>query len=193
MGDPPVDPTAFGLDDRSGLGSAFAFSPLILCVTRLADGRLVDVNAAFIRATGYTRDELIGRRMEDLGLWIDPDVRAQGLEALREGRGVRDTEARFRSKHGDEIVAMLAAEAVTLDGEPCILTAAMDITDRVRAEEALRESEQRFLGAFHANPLPMTITSLPEGRHLEVNDAAVRHGGYTREELLGRTKLELGF
>ena len=189
----PVDPIAFGLGDRSGLSSAFAFSPLILCMTRLGDGRLVDVNQAFLRATGYARDELIGRRMEDLGLWIDPDIRARGLAALREGRGVRDTEARFRAKHGDEIVAILAAETVTIDGDACILTAAMDITDRVRAENALRESEQRFLGAFHANPLPMTITSLPEGRHLEVNDAAVRHGGYAREELLGRTKLELGF
>jgi PAS domain S-box-containing protein len=188
-----VDPAAFGLGDRTGLSSAFALSPLILCVTGAADGRLRDVNEAFLRATGYTRDELIGRRMDDLGLWIDPEIRALGLATLREGRAVRDTEARFRTKTGVEVVAILAADAITLDGEACILTAAMDISDRVRAEDALRESEQRFLRAFHANPLPMTITSLPEGRHLVVNDAAVRHGGYAREELLGRTKVELGF
>src|SRR5262249_35188332 len=68
-----------------------------------------------------------------------------------------------------------------------------DITDRVRAETALRESERRFAQLFHANPLPMTIVSLRTHRHLDVNEAAVRHSGYTREEMLGHTKPELGF
>ena len=81
---------------------------------------------------------------------------------------------------------------MVIDGRSCILTALTDITDRVRAEEALRESEQRFLLAFHANPLPMSITRLADGVHLEVNEAAVRHSGFTREEMLGRTKADLG-
>ena len=47
--------------------------------------------------------------------------------------------------------------------------------------------------AFHANPLPMSITSLRDHRHLEVNEAALRHGGYSREEMLGKSKVDLGF
>jgi PAS domain S-box-containing protein len=74
-----------------------------------------------------------------------------------------------------------------------VLTALVDITDRVRAETALRESERRFAQLFHANPLPMTIVSLRSERHLDVNEAAARHSGYTREEMIGRTKPELGF
>jgi PAS domain S-box-containing protein len=89
-------------------------------------------------------------------------------------------------------VCVLAADLITLDGETCILTALTDITDRTRAEEALRESERRFIRLFHANPLPMTITSLRDHRHLEVNEAAVRHSGFSREELLGSSKPELG-
>ncbi|HEX6209328.1 MAG TPA: ATP-binding protein, partial [Methylomirabilota bacterium] len=57
----------------------------------------------------------------------------------------------------------------------------------------LRESERRFMLLFHANPLPMTITSLSDHTHLEVNEAAVRDTGLTRAEMLGRTKLELGY
>jgi PAS domain S-box-containing protein len=79
------------------------------------------------------------------------------------------------------------------DGEACVLSALTDITDRTRAEAALRESERRFMVAFHANPLPMTITSLRDQRHLEVNEAAVRDSGYSREELLGHSEPELGF
>ena len=59
---------------------------------------------------------------------------------------------------------LLTADIVVIDGAPCILNALMDITDRARAEEALRESEQRFPRLFHANPLPMSITRLDDGR-----------------------------
>ena len=82
---------------------------------------------------------------------------------------------------------------MTIDGRACVVTALTDITDRTRAEDALRESERRFARLFHANPLPMSIVGLRDGRHLDVNNAAVRHSGYSREEMLGRTKAELGF
>ena len=88
---------------------------------------------------------------------------------------------------------VLSADIVQFDGEACILSALTDITDRTRAEAALRESERRFMVAFHANPLPMSITSLDDQRHLEVNEAALRHSGYSREEMLGRRKTDMGF
>jgi PAS domain S-box-containing protein len=180
-------------DVQAKLRAAFELSPTILCITGFHDGRVLDVNEAFVKATGYARDEILGRTAVELGLWLNPADRERGLVELRAGRPLRDVEARFRVKSGDERVTVLNAAVVVLDGRRCILTALTDITDRTRAEAALRESEQRFMLAFHANPLPMTITDLEEGRHLEVNEAAVRHSGFTREEMLGRTKPELGF
>jgi PAS domain S-box-containing protein len=175
------------------LRAAFELSPTMLAVTDLHDGRIVEVNDALLRVMGYRRDELIGRRVPEVGAWIDADQREAALAELRAGRPVRDMEARFRAKGGEEIVAIANADVVVIDGRPCVLTALVDITARVRAEAALRESERRFAQAFHANPLPMSITSLRDGRHLDVNEAAVRHSGYTREEMLGRAKPELGF
>jgi PAS domain S-box-containing protein len=175
------------------LRAAFELSPTILAVTSLDDGRLLEVNDAFLRATGYTREEIIGRPIPEIGIWADPSRREAGLAGLRQGRPVRDMEAHFRTKRGDELVTIANADVVEVDGQRFVLTALMDITSRVRAEAALRETERRFAQAFHANPLPMSITSLADGRHLDVNEAAVRHSGYTREEMLGRTKPELGF
>ncbi len=175
------------------LQAVFELSPTILTVTGLDDGRIVEVNDAFLLATGYARDEVIGRSVPEIAVWVDPRQREAGLAELRAGRSVRNVEARFRTKNGREIVAVTNADVVVVDGRACILTALIDITDRVHAETALRESERRFAQLFHANPLPMTIVSLRTHRHLDVNEAAVRHSGYTREEMLGRTKPELGF
>jgi len=175
------------------LRAAFELSPTMLCVTALEDGRIIDVNDALVRAIGYAREELVGRTIPEIGVWVDPRQREEGLAHLRAGRPVRDKEARFRTRRGGEIVAIANADIVDVDGRRCVLTALVDITDRVRAEGALRESERRFALAFNANPLPMSITSLRDGRHLDVNEAALRHSGYTREEMLGRTKPELGF
>ena len=175
------------------LQAVFELSPTILTVTGLDDGRIVEVNDAFLLATGYSRDEVIGRSVPDIAVWVDPGQREAGLAELRAGRSIRNVEARFRAKDGREIVAIANADVVVVDGRPRILTALIDITDRVRAEAALRESERRFAQLFHANPLPMTIVSMRTHRHLDVNEAAVRHSGYTREEMLGRTKPELGF
>jgi PAS domain S-box-containing protein len=175
------------------LQAVFELSPTILTVTGLDDGRIVEVNDAFLLATGYARDEVIGRSVPDIAVWVDPRQRDAGVAELRAGRSIRNVEARFRAKNGREIVAITNADVVVIDGRPCILTALIDITDRVRAEAALRESERRFAQLFHANPLPMTIVSLRTHHHLDVNEAAVRHSGYSREEMLGRTKPELGF
>jgi PAS domain S-box-containing protein len=181
------------LSIEAKLRAAFELSPTILAITTAGEGRLLDVNEAFTRLHGYPRDEVIGRTVSELNLWVDPEQRRQALATIQAGSPVRNLEVRLRTKGGQERVCILNADAVVIDGRRCILTALTDITDRVRAEQALRESEQRFLLAFHANPLPMTITRWSDGVHLEVNDAALRHSGYTREELLGRTKADLGF
>jgi PAS domain S-box-containing protein len=175
------------------LRAVFGLSPTILCLTGLNDGRVRDANDAFLSTSGYTREEILGRTPVELGLWVDPALRDQGIRELKAGRTVRSMECRFRVKNGDERVTVLSADVVMFDGEACILSALTDITDRTRAEAALRESERRFMVAFHANPLPMSITSLRDHRHLEVNEAAVRHSGYSREEMLGHTKPQLGF
>jgi PAS domain S-box-containing protein len=190
---PPAAPGSEPLRIDATLRAAFELTPTVLAITTAGEGRFLEVNDAFARLHGYSRAEVIGRTVSELNLWVDPHQRRDALVAITSGSPVRDLEVRLRTKDGGERTCVLNADLIAVDGRSCILTALTDITDRVRAEAALRESEQRFLLAFHANPLPMSITRLSDGRHLEVNEAAVRHSGFVREELLGRTKRELQF
>ena len=64
--------------------------------------------------------------------------------------------------------------------------------DRQQAEESLRQSDERFSKAFRASPIPICISTLKEGRYLDVNDSFLQLLGFNREEVIGHTSLELG-
>src|SRR5262249_14342188 len=78
---------------------------------------------------------------------------------------------------------------------PCsetrILSVVRDVTDRRRAEEDLRTSEERFAKLFKVCPQPMSLATLDDGRYVDVNDSFLAISGYRREEVIGHTSLEL--
>src|SRR5262249_26276709 len=116
-------------------------------------GRYIDVNEAVVRGTGYERSELIGRTAKELRIFPE-DGRKKLALALRKS-SVRDLEVGLRSKNGELRTVLMSAEIVTLNGQRCMVTLSNDITERKRAEEALRESELRFRTL--ANTVPSII------------------------------------
>lgn len=114
--------------------AAFNDGPIILAMTRLADGRIIEVNERFLAVTGYTREEVIERTPLELGLWVDPQQRFAGLRHLRQGQQVRQSEADFRMKDGSIRTCLIFATLLDLNGEASVLTALTDITERRRAE-----------------------------------------------------------
>ena len=72
-----------------------------------------------------------------------------------------------------------------------VIWVARDISDRKLAEEALRQSEEKFARAFRSSPCAITLTRRSDGCHIEVNDSFCQFTGYSREEIIGRTAVEL--
>ena len=171
---------------------AFHSSPVEMVITRVQDGRFLDVNEAFERNNGFSRDETIGHTSIEIGLWDDPDNRAAVMEHVWNHSRVRDWELKTRTKSGDLRIKRYSAEQIQIGAEQCLLEVCEDITSRKQIEDALKLSEEKFSKAFRSSPGIISITTLRDGLFLDVNESFERQTGYSREALLGHTSLEIG-
>ena len=121
---------------------AFRSSPEWFVISTLDDGFYVDVNDAFLHRTGYRLEEVIGHTSQELGLWVDPAIRAKMVKTLQEEGEVRDLEVRFRMKSGEIRHVLWSAEVIDYGDEKCCLAMTRDITARKRAELERLEKEK---------------------------------------------------
>lgn len=166
----------------------FQHSPVLILISTLPEGRIVDVNEAFAHSLGYDREELLGRLEEELGIWDDAGVRTDFLCQLREENHVNNLEVNLLRKSGSALAGLCSGTTIDVDGDPCLLLSVTDISERKWAEEALRESEQRFRMLATNSPDAIFMQDR-ELRYICVFNAPPNL--ITAEEMLGKTDIEL--
>ena len=121
---------------------AFNSSVGLLLISTLDTGVLLEVNREFELLTGYSREEVLGKTTPELKLWWNQSDRTQFADALRQKSSVQNLEVRFRSKAGECIHGLVAAEIIHLKEGPCILFSLRDITERKKTEKVLQNKEK---------------------------------------------------
>jgi PAS domain S-box-containing protein len=172
--------------------TAFRLSPDVMSISDLETGCYLEVNEAHGKLFGFTREEAVGKSPQELGIVSDEAIRSEMVDQLvRVGR-IRDYKVRARTRDGRELIVLLSAETISFGGRKCVLRVTRDITDSLNAEEALRQSEEKFEKAFRASPDAISVSDLETGKILDINGGFERLSGYTRAELIGSTAEELG-
>jgi PAS domain S-box-containing protein len=163
-----------------------------LICTHDAQGILLSVNEAPLRILGYSREEMLNKPLRD---FVTPEARplCDVYLAQVQRNGFASGLLPVLTKSGEvrlwEYSNSLRKEGVS---SPIVRGIARDVTEQKRAEAALRRSEEKFSKAFRLSPVEMVITTLAEGRFLDVNESFERHLGYSRKEVIGHTAREFG-
>jgi diguanylate cyclase (GGDEF)-like protein/PAS domain S-box-containing protein len=167
-------------------------TPAATTVTRYEDGTFLEANRAALELFGRTHEEVIGHTALSLGIWPNPLDRSRLLQSMQAGEPISLYPLTISRKSGELRNILVSAAWIELDRQKQMLMSAVDITDARRAEELLRRSEERFEKIFQASPDAIVISRLSDGRYLEVNQRWLELFGYSRDEAIGRSALDLG-
>ncbi len=137
---------------RERFSKAFNFSPLGMTITRLSDGRFIEVNPANERVLGYTQADFAGKTAQEVGVWLSELDREQYVQTLMRDGSLVGYETRMRAKSGEVVDVRIWAEIIEIDHEACALSFTLNVNDEKRREAMLlrvaegvsRETGQAF-------------------------------------------------
>jgi PAS domain S-box-containing protein len=157
------------------------------------DGRFRFVNPYVILYSGYEESALIGMDAVSLIHPEDRENARRNAARMLKGEALSPYEFRIINKHGDTRWILEVCTAVDFEGKPAVLMNSMDITERRRAEERSRQSEEKFSTIFMTAPDCIAITRIEDGLILEVNLGFEEITGWKRNEAAGMTSTQMNF
>ena len=170
-------------ESEAKFSRAFQSSPACLIITAIPGGRIVDVNETWCRALGYQRDRLVGRTTVEIGLWAEPDERERAHALFNAETRIRDGEVIFVTSGGERRTFLSSSELIEVGGEQCVLSTAVDITNRKRDERAVVDALETNRALIENCPLGV-MSFKASGTCIAANEAAARIVGATVDELM---------
>jgi PAS domain S-box-containing protein len=165
---------------------AFFKSAIPMALTTIEEGRYIEVNDAFTKVMGVKRENMVGATSTGIG-YITPEQRSFLLQELRDKGSVENLELQVRTKEGEVRYGLFNSTKVRMGRKSYLLTMVTDITERRLAENALKESEERFRRLHEASFGGICIHD--NGLIVEANEALASMIGYSRHELIGMNGL----
>lgn len=169
----------------------FNKAPFAIGLLRLSDSIIVDVNDAFVRLFGYSREESIGKTTVELGLRPNVLVRAQLLAKLREGADISDCEMDLVTRAGERRSLLISMSVLAILEERFYIATVEDITAQLQAKAALRASETKYQDLFDHSPDMYLTIDATQDRIVDCNQTTLQLLGYDKSELIGRPVVDL--
>jgi len=167
----------------------FESNPVPMLIYQRGTYQLLAVNDAFVNQYGYSAEEALSLHLQDLY----PEEEKKAITEVAAGLKGHAYAGEWHHLKADGSVIAIEARSHDIDywGQDARIAVINDITDRKLAEEAVRNSEEKFFKAFHATPDAIVISRASDGQLIEVNDVFVRETGYSREEALSNSTIGL--
>jgi two-component system, cell cycle sensor histidine kinase and response regulator CckA len=168
-------------DSENRFRAIFNHAPYPIVINRFEDGILLDANKAFLESRNITEEEMGSITSKNLASLTDAEAQTI-LDHLESKGSLKNLEATVLRSDGSQAHILCSSVLLEIQGQKQILSMTVDMTERKRAEEALKKSEDRFRKLFKMAPLPMAHISL-DGSILDVNDRLKEAMGYTIEDV----------
>ena len=164
-----------GSEER--FSKAFQASPIIITLSQMHSGKLLEVNEAFEKIMEYSREEVIGKTTVELNIWESQLERDRFMQIFRTNGQHRNTEVKFRTKSGKYITCLYSAELIDLEGEKCLLSNIEDITERKKAEARILHLNRLYVTISQINQT-LVHTRDKETLFNEICRVAIEHGKF---------------
>ncbi|MGX5217864.1 EAL domain-containing protein [Pseudomonas segetis] len=171
--------------------SVFQQCPDIMVIADRKSGKLLEVNQAFEQQTGISSDQAMGKTPYQLNIWGSKGADIEFNQKMTNG-SLRDLELPFRRSNGELFTGLISAEALNHSDKSTLVVVIRDISHIRRTQQMLELSEEKFAKAFHASPDGMLITRAEDGVLLDANEGFARITGFSADQVLNRSTLELG-
>ncbi|MCX9157726.1 ATP-binding protein [Niveibacterium sp. 24ML] len=180
-------------ESEERLATVFALTAAPMSVTRKDDGLFLMVNPAWERTFGYDQGQVIGKVASDINLWVDDNDRRSCVAEINQYGLLAGREVWMRNRDGVGLLLEASARLFNAGGEELLVWNLRDITQERAAEEALRESEQRFAALFHHAPVALCIVDLEHGaKVLDLNTQFEHEFGRSLSDCIGTPLERLG-
>ncbi len=151
----------------------------------LATRRVQVVNEHFLRISGFSREEVIGKTTGELDVWGSDEDEREFVRRIQNDGAITNMEVSFRAKDGRIVPCLFSSVMVEIGGRPCVMTLARDIAALSEAQARVRRSEETFRKLFDSSLDAMSVADANTGEYFDVNPEFVRSTGFSREEIIG--------
>ncbi|HEX2975441.1 MAG TPA: PAS domain S-box protein, partial [Bacteroidales bacterium] len=173
--------------EEEKFSTSFHTAPNAIVLTTFPEGKVIEVNSAFLEVLGYTLEEVSGKFTSDFKVWKHQEDKEEAAREMMKSGNIYKREYYFVRKNGEVFKGLISARLVMFGNEKCMITSIFDVSEKQHFQDMISHERNLLRTLIDHLPDPVTIKDT-EGRYLLNNQAHLQViGAETQEEVLGHT------